>query len=38
MINSYEASFDVSKEDVSRIVKEIFGDKEQQDNYITNTI
>ena len=31
MINSYEASFDVSKEDVSRIVKEIFGDKEQQD-------
>ena len=31
MINSYEASFDVSKEDVSRIFKEIFGDKEQQD-------
>ena len=31
MGNSYEASFDVSKEDVSRIVKEIFGDIEQQD-------
>ena len=31
MINNYEASFDVSKEDVSRIVKEIFGDEEQQD-------
>lgn len=38
MINSYEASFGVSKENASRIVKEIFGDKEQQGNYRTKTI
>ena len=31
MGNSYEASFDVSKEDVSRLIKELFGDKEQQE-------
>ena len=31
MRNSYEASFDVSKEDVGRLIKELFGDKEQQD-------
>ena len=30
MGNSYEASFDVSKVDVSRLIKELFGDKEQQ--------
>lgn len=31
MRNSYEASFDVSKEDVGRLIKELFGDKEQQE-------
>ena len=29
MRNSYEASFDVSKEDVGRLIKELFGDKGQ---------
>ena len=28
---SYETTFEVDKEDVSRLVKELFGDKEQQD-------
>lgn len=28
---SFETTFEVDKEDVSRIVKEIFGDKEQQE-------
>ena len=28
---SYETTFAVDKEDVSRLVKELFGDKEQQD-------
>ena len=31
MGNSYETSFEVDKEDVGRLIKEIFGDKEQQD-------
>ena len=31
MGNSYEASFEVDKEDVGRLIKEIFGDKEQQE-------
>ena len=31
MGNSYEASFEVDKEDVSRLIKELFGDKEQQE-------
>ena len=28
---SYETTFEVDKEDVSRLVKKLFGDKEQQD-------
>ena len=28
---SFETTFEVDKEDVSRLVKELFGDKEQQD-------
>ena len=28
---SYETTFEVDKEDVSRLIKELFGDKEQQD-------
>ena len=28
---SFETTFEVDKEDVSRLIKEIFGDKEQQD-------
>ena len=28
---SFETTFEVDKEDVSRLTKEIFGDKEQQD-------
>ena len=28
---SYETTFEVDKEDVSRIIKELFGDKEQQE-------
>ena len=28
---SYETTFEVDKEDVSRLVKELFGDKEQQE-------
>ena len=31
MGNSYETSFEVDKEDVGRLIKEIFGDKEQQE-------
>ena len=31
MGNSYEASFEVDKEEVSRLIKELFGDKEQQE-------
>ena len=28
---SFETTFEVDKEDVSRLIKELFGDKEQQD-------
>ena len=28
---SFETTFDVDKEDVSRLIKELFGDKEQQE-------
>ena len=28
---SFETTFEVNKEDVSRLIKELFGDKEQQD-------
>ena len=31
MGNSYETSFEVDKEHVGRLIKEIFGDKEQQE-------